>query len=61
VRAQRLLSDNDGVWFGHKLRNKIESEPDTKLKEKDVKDALIGTRQALKDLGALPDGKQRNS
>jgi len=24
-----------------------------KLKEKDVKDALVGFRQALKDLGAL--------
>lgn len=61
VKAQHVLTDNDSVWFGHKLRNKIESEPDTKLKEKDVKQALVGIRQALKDLGALPDGQQRNS
>ncbi len=57
VKAQRLFSDNDGVWFGHKLRNKVESDPDMKLKESDLKQALIGIRQGLKDLGALPDGK----
>lgn len=57
TKAQRLLTDNESVWFGHKLRAKIESEPDAKLKEKDVKDALLGIRQALKDLGAFPDGK----
>lgn len=57
TKAQRLISDNEGVWFGHKLRKQYEAEPDAKLKEKDVKEALIGIRQALKDLGALPDGK----
>lgn len=57
TKAQRLLSDNESVWYGHKLRNKIESESTMKLKEKDVRQALIGIRQALKDLGALPDGK----
>jgi hypothetical protein len=57
TKAQRLISDNENVWFGHKLRKQIESEPESKLKEKDVKQALIGIRQALKDLGALPDGK----
>jgi len=54
VRAQRQFSDNDGVWFGHKLRSKIDSEPDVKLKENEVKSALIAFRQALKDLGVLP-------
>ncbi len=58
VKAQRAFTDNDGVWFGHKLRNKIEAEPEMKLKETDVKDALIGIRQGLKDLGALPDNKK---
>jgi hypothetical protein len=57
TKAQRVLSDNEGVWFGHKLRNRIENETDFKLKEADVKQALIAIRQALKDLGALPDGK----
>lgn len=54
VRAQRTFTDNDGAWFGHKLRTRIESDPEAKLKEDEVKNALIGIRQALKDLGALP-------
>lgn len=58
VHAQRMFTNNDGVWFGHKLRNRVESEPDIKLKEADVKDALIGIRQGLKDLGALPETKK---
>lgn len=57
TKAQRKLSDNEAVWFGHKLRTKLESDPGAKLKESDVKQALVGIRQALKDLGALPDGK----
>jgi len=57
TKAQRMLSDNESVWFGHKLRTKLEGDPETKLKESDVKQALVGIRQALKDLGALPDGK----
>lgn len=51
VSAQRVLSDNDGVWFAHKLRNRLVHEADVKLNEADVKKALIGLRQALKDLG----------
>jgi hypothetical protein len=57
VSAQRLINDNDGVWFGHKLRNKLHEDPAMKLKESDVKQALVGIRQAMKDLGALPNGK----
>lgn len=59
VHAQRIFSDNDGVWFGHKLRNKIDADPETKLKETEVKEALIGIRQALKDLGALPSSSKK--
>jgi hypothetical protein len=54
VSAQRDLADNDGVWFGHKLRNRLVHESNVKLSEKMVKEALIGIRSALKDLGALP-------
>ena len=54
VRAQRDFSDNDALWYGHKLRARIDSDPTTKLKEKEVKQALVGIRQGLKDLGALP-------
>lgn len=57
VKAQRQLTDNDGVWFGHKLRNKIDADPAMKLKESEVKQALVGIRQALKDLGALSNGQ----
>lgn len=53
VSAQRNISDNDGVWFGHKLRNRLVHESNVKLTEKTVKEALIGIRAALKDLGAL--------
>lgn len=53
VSAQRKLEDNDAVWYAHKLAKKLRENHDMKLKEKEVKDALIGFRKALKDLGAL--------
>lgn len=53
VSAQRKFTDNDAVWFAHKLTRKIEEDPEKKLKERDVKDALRGFGQALKDLKAL--------
>lgn len=53
MTAQRDIHDNDAVWYGHKLRNRLVHESDVKLSEKDVKQALIGIRGALKDLGAL--------
>jgi hypothetical protein len=53
VAAQRTLSDNDGVWFGHKLRNKLVHEDTPKLQKADVHIALKGLRQALIDLGVL--------
>lgn len=53
VSAQRSLTNNDGVWFGHKLRNQLVHQTDVALREKDVKHALIGLGQALKDLGAI--------
>ncbi len=55
VAAQRVLSSNDTVWVGHKLRNRMEeTNVDVrKLKKKDMVVALSGFRQALRDLGAL--------
>ena len=53
VSAQRLLSDNDAVWFAHKLRNRLVHEPNVKLKQTEAKNALAGFRQGLKDLGAF--------
>lgn len=53
VSAQRMISNNDQLWFAHNLSKKLVADPTMKLKEADVKLALIGFRQALKDLGAL--------
>jgi len=53
VSAQRTFTDNDSLWYAHKLRNRLVQEEPTKLKETDVKRALVGIRQALRDLGAL--------
>jgi hypothetical protein len=53
VAAQHEISNNDGMWYGHKLRNKLVHEEMKKLRKQDVMEALIGFREALKDLGAL--------
>lgn len=53
VSAQKSLTNNDGVWYGHKLRNQLVHEVNVNLKQKDVQNALLGIRQALRDLGAL--------
>jgi hypothetical protein len=53
VAAQRSLSNNDSVWFAHKLRNRLVHEPKVRLRKNDAKNALAGIKQALKDLGAL--------
>ncbi|MDB5170605.1 MAG: hypothetical protein JWO35_299 [Candidatus Saccharibacteria bacterium] len=53
VAAQRMLSDNEGVWFGHKFCKQIGDQDVRKIKKQDVMDALTGFRQALRDLGAL--------
>ncbi len=53
VAAQRILSDNDTVWYAHKLRNRLVHETNQNLKKREVQNALAGFRQALRDLGAL--------
>jgi len=53
VAAQKLFSDNDAVWYGHKLRSKIDSDHSIVLKQEEVKKALMGIGQGLKDIGAL--------
>lgn len=59
VSAQKKLSDNDGIWQAHNLAKKLREQPDKSLKEKEVKDALVSFRQALRDLGALEDGNKK--
>jgi hypothetical protein len=53
VSAQRVISDNDTVWYAHKLRNRLVHEPNVRLKKKEAQAALAGFRQGLKDLGAM--------
>jgi hypothetical protein len=53
VAAQHEISDNDIVWYAHKLRNRLVHEPTLRLRKNEAKNALAGFRQALKDLGAL--------
>ena len=55
VAAQHKLTDNESVWFGHKLRNRIQDNELKKISKQDTLEALSGFRQALKDLGALRD------
>ncbi|MDB5185872.1 MAG: hypothetical protein JWL85_395 [Candidatus Saccharibacteria bacterium] len=61
VSAQRKFTNNDGLWFAHNLYKKILVDPDLKLREADVKEALVGYRQALRDLGALQSVESRSS
>ncbi|HEX5395414.1 MAG TPA: hypothetical protein VFW52_03645 [Candidatus Saccharimonadales bacterium] len=53
VAAQRDLSNNDAVWYAHKLRNRLVHEPNVRLRKNDAKNALAGIKQSLQDLGAL--------
>jgi hypothetical protein len=53
VTARKMFSDNDSIWMAHKLRNRIVHESDIKVQPRQLKDAIIGFRKALKDLGAL--------
>ncbi len=56
VEAQKNFTNNDAVWFGHKLRTKLDLNPEIKLTQADVQKALLGLRQGLKDIGALKNG-----
>jgi hypothetical protein len=53
VSAQRMISDNDAVWYAHKLRNRLVHEPNVRLKKNEARTALAGFRQGLRDLGAF--------
>lgn len=61
VSAQRYFTNNDDLWFAHNLCKKLKANQEIKLSEDDVKDALIGFRQGLRDLGALKSDKPSDS
>ncbi len=54
VSAGSKFTNNDAVWYAHNLVKKLNINPGAKLNENEVKQALIGFRQALRDIGALP-------
>ena len=53
VAAQHVLTMNEQVWLGHKLRSKIVGQDVRTIKKVDMFEALSGIRQALRDLEAL--------
>jgi len=53
VSAQKIFTNNDSVWFGHKLYKKYQTNPELPLTQEQMKKALLGLRQGLIDLGAL--------
>ena len=57
--GQRQFTDNDNLWYSYKVFKKLDN-PKTVLKEGEVKKALIGYRQALRDLGALPNDDKKS-
>ncbi len=53
VAAQKIFTDNDSIWYAHKLTARVREHPKSRLREKEVKDALLSLRQGLKDLDVL--------
>lgn len=61
VSASTKFTNKDAVWYAHNLVKKLNLNPSAKLNENEVKQALIGFRQALRDIGALPtEGVTKN-
>jgi hypothetical protein len=60
VSAQHSLTNNDSIWFAHNLSKKA-IDDSTRLKEVDVRNALVAYRQALQDIGALPNGRTKDT
>ncbi|OGL31092.1 hypothetical protein A3F37_04445 [Candidatus Saccharibacteria bacterium RIFCSPHIGHO2_12_FULL_41_12] len=53
VDLQAKFSDNESLWFAHKLSKKVREESDIKLKPEQAKKAILSFKRALKDLGEL--------
>ncbi len=51
--ASSLLTKRNDFWTAHKLRNQIAHEPDVVVTFDSARRALVGFKQALKDLGAI--------
>lgn len=53
VAAKKKLSDRDGIWQAHKMRNNIVHESKYKPSKKNVLSTLKSYSRALKDLEAM--------
>lgn len=51
--ASNRFTQNNSVWYAHKMRNQIAHERNFKIDYNKAKHALSAYRQALKDLGAI--------
>jgi hypothetical protein len=51
--AKNMWSNANAVWGAHKLRNQIAHETDHHLSYEDARRAIVGFKQALKDVGAI--------
>ncbi|KKU79110.1 MAG: hypothetical protein UY05_C0038G0002 [Candidatus Peregrinibacteria bacterium GW2011_GWA2_47_7] len=52
-KAEALLSDRNGVWYAHKMRNRLAHELEFHATDHEARRALSCFLQALKDLGGL--------
>ncbi len=52
-KGKREFSDLNGVWFAHKIRNKLAHEIDFKLSPQEAQKGLQCFQRAFRDLGAL--------
>ena len=50
---QKKWSNVNSIWSAHKLRNQIAHEADVRLDKTVYDKAMLGFKQALKDLGAI--------
>ena len=52
-KAERLFSDINGIWFAHKLRNRLAHEMNVRVSNGDIEKALKLLKKGLQDLKAL--------
>ena len=52
-RAERQLTDRNGVWQAHKLRNSLAHEVGFAVADGHAREALSAFRRGLQDLGVL--------
>jgi hypothetical protein len=51
--AQHRFKDYQGIWFAHKIRNRLVHDLHSEVLEYEIKEAIDRLEKGLKDLGAL--------